>query len=252
MKAFVAALAFASGLLSLADARPFDLQRDTVHFANETAWAYEVDEAGHLQMSAREHPAVYARSCFLLTRAVLQFHHFAHFDPKAPRVSREGYRALIRKISRIPVWRGAVGERVVIPGFRDLRAFGMAYEGLLKENLGHWLPTYFRVGNYRMALGHPRSGQAMVARWLRESVEAGRPRALYLSRFPHLNHAVLAYAVEPEADGNLRFLIYDPNYPGTASWLRYVAARQSFDLQKRWYFPGGQVNAMRIFLSPLH
>jgi len=34
--------------------------------------------------------------------------------------------------------------------------------------------------------------------------------------------------------------------------LKHIKEARSFDFAKRWYFPGGQVNAMRIYLSPLH
>jgi hypothetical protein len=252
MKPFVCAALVWFAALCLVNARAFDVRRDTFPFANETAWAYGVDEAGQLHISTRDTPARYAHRCFVLTRAVLQFHQFARFAPERSKVPREEYRRLIRAVCRIPVWSKGPRERLVIPGFPDLRAFSVAYEGLLKENLGNWFPTYVRPGNYRMAMGHPRSGQAMVARWLAQSLAAGRIRTIYLARFPHLNHAVVAYAVQHEPGGDLRFLVYDPNYPAALVWLRYRAPRRSFEFQKRWYFPGGQVNAMRIYLSPLH
>ena len=239
-------------LLGAAQAREFDLQRDTFAFANETAWGYRVDHRGELHIGTRKTPARYAHGCFVLARAVLQFHQFAHFAPDRPRVSSAEYRRLIRAVCRIPVWSRGPRERIVIPGFADLRSFSLAHPRLLQENLGAWVPTYLRPGNYRMAMGHPRAGQAMVARWLEASVRAGRPRALYLSRFPHMNHAVVAYAAEREPDGNVRFLVYDPNYPGQPASLRYVHQTRSFAFQKRWYFPGGGVNAMRLYLSPLH
>ena len=245
-------LAATLALLSTASARDFDLRRDTFAFSNDTAWKYGVDEAGKLHISAREKPADFAHRCFVLTRAVLQFQQFARFAPEQAKVSREEYRRRVRAVCRIPTWSGGPRERIVIPGFHDLRSFSIAYEGLLKENLGNWLPTYLRVGNWRLVMGHPRSGQAKVARWLEESLNAGRVRALYLSLFPHMNHAVIVYRMQRETGGDLRFTVYDPNYPAAPTSLRYVAARRSFDFDKRWYFPGGQVNAMRIYISPLH
>jgi hypothetical protein len=235
-----------------AEARPFDLRRDTFAFSNDTAWAYGVDEAGKLHISARETPPQFAHSCFLLSRAVMQFWQFAEFAPERPKASREEYRRLMHAVFRIPVWSRGPAERIVIPGFRDLRSFSEGYEGLLKENLGSWVASYFRIGNFRMAMGHPRSGQAMVARCLEESLAQGRIRALYLSRFPHMNHAVVVYRVARGPGGDLRFSVYDPNYPAQPASLTYVAARRSFEFEKRWYFPGGQLNAMRIYVSPLH
>ena len=233
-------------------AREFDLRRDTFAFSNDTAWKYGVDEAGRLHISAREKPAEFAHRCFVLTRAVLQFRQFARFAPEQAKVSREEYRRRVRAVGRIAVWSRGPRERIVLPGFRDLRSFSVAYEGMLKESLGNWLPSYFRVGNWRLVMGHPRAGQAKVARWLETSLDAGRVRALYLARFPHMNHAVIVYRLHREPGGDLSFTVYDPNYPAAPTGLKYSAARRSFDFDKRWYFPGGQVNAMRIYISPLH
>ena len=249
---FLPFLAASLAVIFTAGARDFDLRRDTFAFSNDTAWAYGVDEAGKLHISAREKPAEFSHRCFVLTRAVLQFWQFATFAPEQPKVSREDYRRLVREACRIPVWSSRPRGSVTIPGFRDLRAFSIAYEGLLKDELGNWLPTYLRLGNWRLVMGHPRSGQAMVARWLAESLDQGRLRALYLSRFPHMNHAVIVYRMHREPGGDLLFTVYDPNYPAAPTSLCYVAARQSFDFEKRWYFPGGQVNAMRIYISPFH
>ena len=249
---FFLSLALLLSSVFCAAARDFDLRRDTIAFSNDTAWKYGVDETGKLHISAREKPADFAHRCFVLTRAVLQFEQFAHFAPEQPKVSREEYRQLVRKVCRIPVWSWRPRGKLMIPGFPDLRSFSVAYEGLLKNELGNWLPSYFRVGNWRLVMGHPRSGQAKVAHWLEASLDSRRPRALYLSRFPHMNHAVIVYRMLREPGGDLRFTVYDPNYPAAPTSLRYVAVRRSFDFERRWYFPGGQVNAMRIYISPLH
>ncbi len=233
-------------------ARDFDLRRDTFAFSNDTAFQYGVDERGKLHISVREKPADFAHRCFVLARAVLQFYQFARFAPAQPRLSREEYRRRIKKLCRIPVWSDGPAERIVFPGYADLHSFSLAYEGLLKEHLGNWLPTYLRVGNWRMAMGHLRTGQASAARWLGASLDRGQPRALYLARFPHMNHVVIPYAQHHEAGGNISFLVYDPNYPNEPSWLFYRASERSFEFAPRWYFPGGRVNVMRVYLSPFH
>ena len=233
-------------------ARDFDLRRDTFAFSNDTVWQYGVDERGQLHISLRDQPAEFSHRCFVLARAVLQFQQFARFAPEQPKVSREEYRRIIKRVCRVPVWSGGPRERIVIPGYRDLHAFSVAYEGLLKEHLGNWLPTYLRIGNWRMAMGHPRAGQAAAARWLERSVAEKKLRAVYIARFPHMNHVVVVYAQRRERNGDIRFLVYDPNYPSQPSWLLYRAAERSFDFEKRWYFPGGRVNVMRVFISPFH
>ncbi len=233
-------------------ARDFDLRRDTFAFSNDTAWQYGVDERGRLHISRRDKPVDFSHRCFVLARAVLQFHQFARFAPERPKVSREEYRRLIKRVCRVAVWSGGPRERIVIPGYRDLHHFSVAYEGLMKENLGNWLPTYLRIGNWRMAMGHPRAGQAAAARWLERSVAEKKLRAVYIARFPKMNHVVVVYAQRREQNGDIRFIVYDPNYPSQPSWLLYRAAERSFDFEKRWYFPGGRVNVMRVFISPLH
>jgi hypothetical protein len=237
---------------TVTQARPFEISRDTFAFSNDTAWQYGVDEQGKLHISQRKTPAEFSHRCFVLTRAVLQFWQFARFEPNQPRVSREEYRKRLKQVCRIPVWSSGPKEKIVFPGYRDLHDFSLAYEGLLKEDLGKWWPSYIRLGNWRMAMGHLRAGQAAAARWLAESLDEGRPRAIYLARFPSMNHVVVAYAMHREAGGNLLFDVYDPNYPSEASWVFYRASERSFEFQPRWYFPGGRVNVMRVYISPLH
>ena len=233
-------------------ARPFNLEKDTFAFSNDTVFAYGVDEVGNLHITKREKPAEFSHRCFVLTRAVLQFWQFTRFAPEQPKVSREEYRRLVREVCRVPVWSSRPAGGIGIPGFADLHDFSLAYEGLLKENLGAWFPSYLRVGNWRMVMGHLRPFQASAAQWLLKSTQEKKLRAIYLARFPWMNHVVIVYAAEPKPNGDIRFTVYDPNYPGTPSWVDYLAAERSFAFQKRWYFPGGRVNVMRVFISPFH
>ena len=233
-------------------AREFDFRTDTFAFSNDTVMRYGLDEQGRLHISRRDKPVEYSHRCFVLARAVLQFHQFARFDPQSPKLSREEYQRRILGLCRVPVWARGPREKISFPGFANLHEFSIAYEGLLKEHLGNWVPSYFRVGNWRMAMGHPRCGQAAAGRWLVKSIEEGKPRAVYLARFPHMNHVVVPYAMKRLPDGTVKFDVYDPNYPGEPSWLLYREDQRSFEFEKRWYFPGGRVNLMRIFISPLH
>lgn len=236
---------------------PFHPKSAVFAFANETARLYAIDDAGRL--SSRERgggdDVQYAKRCFVMTRAALQFYRFARFDPQQKPSSPAEYVRLIQRVCRIPVWMPSSRDpdrRIVIPGYRDLRAFSQAHGALLQQHMGEWWPTYLRVGNWRMGMGHPRAGQAALAAWLLKSMRAGQPRALYLARFPHMNHAVIVYGAKTEANGQIAFQCYDPNYLQGVCVLRYDPARRSFDLERRFYFPGGQVNAMRIYLSPIH
>ncbi len=235
-----------------ARARDFDLRRDTFAFSNDTVLRYGLDEQGRLHITRRDKPVEFGHRCFVLARAVLQFHQFATFEPRQPKLSREEYQRRIKQVCRVAVWSSGPREKIVFPGFSDLRSFSIAYEGLLKENLGNWWPSYLRVGNWRMGMGHLRVGQAAAGKWLTESMAEHRLRAIYLARFPQMNHVVVAYAAHPRANGDVRFDVYDPNYPGEPTWLLYRASERSFDFAKRWYFPGGRVNVMRVFISPFH
>jgi len=237
---------------AIAPGRGFDFQGDTFSFSNDTVLRYGLDEEGHLHISRRDKPVEFGHRCFVLARGVLQFHKFARFDANRPKVSREEYRRLVKRVFRIPVWWPEPRQKIVIPGYANLRAFSVAYEGLLKETLGNWIPSYVRVGNWRMAWPFPRCGQAMAARWLEHSIQVGEPRAVYLARFPHMNHVVVVYALESRANGDLRFSVYDPNYPGEPTTLDYRQSAHSFEFPKRWYFPGGRVNLFRVFISPIH
>lgn len=236
----------------IALARPFDLHRDTFSFSNDTVLKYGVDEAGRLHIAKRDKPVAFSHRCFVLARGMMQFHKFARFAPREPKLTRDEYRRRMLRLFRIPVWADADREKIVFPGFADLHSFSVAYEGLLKENLGNWVPSYLRIGNWRMVMPHARVGQAWAERWLEESVRRGELRALYLARFPHMNHVVVVYAMQKQPNGRTRFKVYDPNYPDEPGWIEYVPEQRSFEFQKRWYFPGGRVNVMRVFISPFH
>jgi len=235
-----------------AAAPAFDVRRDTLGWANETKFAYDVDAAGRLHISKRAVPAVYSNRCFVMSRTALQFKKFARFAPERPRVSREEYTRLVRQISRIPVWSAGPRERIVVPGFGNLRSFSKTYTPMLQANLGGSVTSFLRVGNFRMAMGHPRIGQKWAAEWLVKSINEDKLRAVFLTRFPSMNHCVIVYRAIPRPNGDVGFLCYDPNYEGQSAKLDYSASRRSFDFQRRWYFPGGQVNVMRVYISPFH
>ena len=177
MNRLLTSLACLLALATIAGAREFQFGRDTFAFSNDTVMRYGVDEEGRLHISRRDKPVEYGHRCFVLARAVMQFHQFARFEPRQPKLTREEYRRRIQQLCRIPVWSRGPRAPIVFPGFPDLRSFSIAYEGLLKETLGNWWPSYLRVGNWRMAMGHPRVGQAAAGRWLTQSMAEGKLRA---------------------------------------------------------------------------
>jgi hypothetical protein len=233
----------------------FDWRRDTIAFSNDTVFAYGIDEAGRLTIHRRETPARFAHRCFVLVRAVLQFHKFARFAPDAARVSEAEYRSLIVRVCRIPIWMPEPSEadRIVIPGYADLNQFSRAYEHAMKETIGNWFPTYLRVGNWRMIGPFPRFGQANAEAQIVRGLDRGKLQAVYLTRFPKMNHCVILFDYHVlEGGSRTRFDAYDPNYPNTLSWVEYDAKAEGFDFERRWFWPGGRVNLMRVYLSPIH
>jgi hypothetical protein len=249
----VIALAACGIRASAAAPTHFDWRTDTIAFSNDTVFAYGIDEAGHLSIHRRKTPARFAHRCFVLARAVLQFHKFARFAPDQPRTTAAEYRRLLLHLFRIPVWmpERQPGSRVVIPGYHDLNEFSRAWENLMKETMGNWFPTYLRVGNWRMIGPFPRFGQANACAQILRGLDRGKLQAVYLTRFPKMNHCVILFDFHLRRTG-IRFDAYDPNYPNTLSWVDYVSNERGFDFERRWFWPGGRVNLMRVYLSPFH
>jgi hypothetical protein len=217
-------------------------------FANETVFAYDGAD-----VDAAKTARPYKRRCFVLCRAVLQFWKFARYDGSANEIADDELARAVRGICRVPVWsrRGDAGK-TVLPGFRSFRDLTARKTQLVQTELGGWLPAYTRPGNWRMGFPIPRSGQARLARELERAIERGDPRAVYLTRFHRLNHCVVAYSFRKDANGDVEFGIYDPNLPDQYNSLRYIAETRSFELPKVFYWKGGRVNALAVYISPLH
>jgi hypothetical protein len=234
-------------------AREFDPKRDGFAFANETVLAYGVDEDGQLHMGKKEAPAAFAHRCIAMVRGAMQFWKFARFEPTSPNTTPAEYRKKLRHLFRIPVWFGARSDarRIVFPGYPDLWSFSRAQTRLVQEEIGAWLPTYLRVGNWRMPCPATRFFQAWTASALAKAVPQ-QPQAVFLAKWSSMNHVVLAYRVEQLPGGDTRFWVYDPNYPGQPTRMDYRRSKQLFDFEPRFYWPGGFARAFRIYLSPIH
>ena len=230
-------------------ARDFDPRRDAFSFANETVFAYDVDKAGQMHVKAKAAPEHLTHRCFCFTRAVMQFWNFARFEPGQRRLSPEEYRTRLRALFRIPVWSRRT-DRIGFPGFRNLWDFSKAHELLVQEEFGSWVLTYLRVGNWRMACPLVRFLQRETAEHLLADVTGGKLRAVYLAKFPSMNHAVIVFAGKRLPGGGIRFQVYDSNYAGASARLDYVPARNLFDFERRFYWPGGALRAFPVYTSP--
>ncbi|PTY01680.1 hypothetical protein DB346_11655 [Verrucomicrobia bacterium LW23] len=256
--------------------RAFSPQRDTLAFCNETVWHYSdgkavsrPDPAAHGKGTAARPAGAesYNRRCFVMSRGVMQFWKFARFEPSRPKVSEKEYAALVRRVARISVWRNALprGERIVIPGYANLRAFSAAQGRAIRANLGLGWPTYFRPGNLALPFKPSAADQRRLAAELRAQLGRGEPAILWLANFPSLNinHAVIAYSVKDLRKGgttsaatprDFQLAIYDPNLdptaPGAApTLLRWNSAHGTFSFSKTFYFPGGPVSVRHVFTS---
>ena len=241
-------LAVASSLM----ARDFDPKRDVFAFSNDTVLNYTVTHDGRLHIGKKEGKSDKpTHCCFLFTRSAMQFWKFARFEPKQPRLSDAEYRTRILALFRIPPW-AERKERIVFPGYADLWSFSRDHEKLLRADLGSWLLTYLRVGNWRTMNPIMRLQQRHFAEQLFAKVSAGEVRAMYLAKLPHMNHVVLVYHAERLPGGGMRFRVYDANYAGESKRLDYVPRSNLFDFEKCFYWPGGELRAFPVYDRPLH
>jgi hypothetical protein len=233
--------------------KPFRFPQDTFAFTNETYLAYRIDASGQLHISPRQEgqKATYSRECFVLTRSILQFHKFAEFNPKLPKISEAEYRQKLLQLNRIPAWKQATDHKIIFPGYSDLWSFSAVHTLLLEKHLGNWWPTYFRLGNWPMALPFPRWEQASLARWLTDRMDKEGIQTVFMTRFKPLNHCLVAYHYARQPNGDVIFDVCDVNQPGKLVHLSYRAATRSFYFDKSWYYPGGVVNIMKLYISPL-
>ena len=246
----IAVLFFA--LVSALRAREFDPRRDVFAFSNDTVMNYEVTHDGRLHIGTKKAKSGKpTHCCFLFTRSAMQAWKFARFEPGQRKLTEEEYRIRVRKLFAIAPWTDRA-ERIVFPGYRDLWSFSREHEDTIRAELGSWLATYLRVGNWRVMNPIIHARQRPIAEKLFAEVSRGEIRAMYLAKLPHMNHVVLVFGAEWLADGGMRFRAYDANYAGKTVRLDFSAKRNRFDFERRFYWPGGEVNAFPVYDRPLH
>jgi hypothetical protein len=164
-------------------------------------------------------------------------------------VDEATYRQLIREVvSRDPAREDSDTERVVIPGFADLRRFSQAHETLLKETCGGAWESYFQRGHWRMIFPFSRNGQAEEAEALAAAVRNHRPPVVHVLTFPSLsiNHALLLFAVQ-ETGAALEFDAYDPNQPEAPARLTFDRATRQFRFPSNDYWKGGTLKVYEVY-----
>jgi hypothetical protein len=195
-------------------------------------------------------PPDYSHHCFVVVRAARQFWWHARFDPSLPRTDTAAYRRLVREVvSRADDAVSPFDQRVVFPGYANLRAFSAEHGPILQQECGGAWRSYVQRGHWRMVFPFSRSGQAANAADLKRRLEAGIPCVVHVVDFPGLkiNHAVLLFAVKAEPNGDLVFQAYDPNTIAHPEELRYSAHESQFRLPTNRYFVGGEVDVYEVY-----
>jgi hypothetical protein len=232
--------------------RPFSFATDTMTFTNELTWVYGYDHEGQWRGTRREPEPTYSLRCFAVTRSTLQFYLNARFAPEEPQATEATYRFLVRRVVRSDTCRARPdSDRLVIPGYPDLRSFSAEWTRLLQEECGSAWGSYFQRGNWRMIFPFSRRGQASTASHLVDSLTRSQPAIVHLVCFPDLtlNHAMLVFGFRENPE-EILFETYDPNHPERSTVLTFDRDRRTFQLPATDYFPGGDVNAYQIYCGP--
>ncbi|MDB6023744.1 MAG: hypothetical protein JWQ04_3601 [Pedosphaera sp.] len=229
--------------------RTFNFQTDTFAFANDLVWEYHYDDHGKWLSQPRKPEPDYTHHCFVVARSTRQFFEHARFDANQPVADAATYRHLIdRVVSVRPDHVTADAQKIVIPGYADLRSFSQAQAPLLKAECGSAWQSYLQRGHWRMIAPFSRHYQGRMARQFLSEVNANQPPVVHLVRFPQLtiNHAVVVFGAS-ETDKEIRFTTYDPNNPKTPVTLIYDRATRTFNFPANDYFPGGRVDVYEVY-----
>lgn len=220
--------------------RDFSFATDTFAFRNE------------IRARKPDVPDLYAHHCFVLARAIRQFHATARFDPAAPRLDHAGYVERVRMVAARSPWDAPLppDARVVIPGYANLREFSRGEEAAVKTGLGgpfwtvvHW--TLWRV-TFPVTRGH----QETVAEEIKRELASGRLVQLLVTNWPkpELNHGVIAFGYRETATG-VEFTTWDPNDPDDPGTITFERAPRRFFATRVYATAPGPIRAFRMTYS---
>lgn len=197
---------------------------------------------------------LYANYCFVMTRGVVQFLKFARFDPAWERLPAEAYVELVRQVASRPPWEDALPlqERVVIPGYANLRELSRGEEAAVKAGLGSRFWTLVHWSNWRVTFPVWGWHQERVAAEVLGELHAGRPVQLLVTNWPtpELNHGVVAYSYRV-TDGAVEFSVYDPNDPGRPGVISFQRESRRFWATRLFDTRPGWIRVFRMHYSPL-
>jgi hypothetical protein len=216
---------------------------DTFAFANENRTIY------------RGKPDLYPNWCFVMARAINQFHRFARFEPAAAPLSRDEYVERVRQVTSRAPWRPALppDERIVIPGYASLYELSRAQERAVKAALTGRFLSWIHWSNWRVVFPMPAAQQEGVARETLAELQAGRPVQWLVTNLPvlELNHTVIVYTYRVDDPQVIDFVIYDPNDPGTPGTIRFDRRARRFWSARLYNNSVGSIRAFRMYYSPL-
>ena len=250
------AVAAATAAQATAAESDFRFDRDTFDFANQTVFEYHEGHASLRKGSAVKKDA-YNRHCFVMCRTATQFKKFARFDPRGAPIDDASLAARIRAVTRREPWAQPAPEdqRIVIPGYKDLRDLSKTRRELMQATIGHGWPSYFRISNARMMFQEGATYQERTHARLNAALARGETFVSFLTTYPSfsINHSILIYKLKSFSPnpGVERYLVYDPNHPESPRELTWSPHTRSFSYQKDWDFVGGFVRVYQVYGKPL-
>jgi hypothetical protein len=229
--------------------RQFLFEKDTFSFANNLEKLRYFDSKGDWVVRKIEPRPPYTLHCFVVSRSALQFFEHARFAPELPKADDETYSRLVHKVVETdPRVMLPDDEKIVLPGYGDLRSFSRDKEALIKDACGGAWQSYVQRGHWRMVFPFSRWQQRHVAQRLFEEVAHNQPAVVHLVRFPQLsiNHAVLIYGAR-RIGNEIDFKTYDPNTPAAPTTIRYHPENGTFTMATNDYFAGGRIDLYQVY-----
>ena len=250
----------AVAVISLASARAaepeFRFDHDTFGFANQTVFEYHEGHAS-LRKSSTVKRDAYNRHCFVMCRTAMQFKKFARFDPHRAPLDDASLAVRVRAVTHQAAWAEPLPEnqRILFPGYKDLREMSKARRELLQRTIGHGWPSYFRISNARMMFQLGPGYQEKTHVRVNGALRNGGVFVGFLTTYPNfsINHAILIYKQKSFSPnpGVERYFVYDPNHPESPRELTWSPQTRTFSYQKDWDFVGGDVRVYQVYAKRL-